>query len=94
MKRVRLSKKLLDKYFVINEGDQELWGHDAMGKIDKIFYEVPFEQTHRWNLVWFIEKKYLVIEDDPIIQMRYLDELQYILKLGKCPITIKEDERD
>ena len=94
MKRIRLSKKLLDKYFVTNEGDQEMWGHDAMGRTDKIFYEVPFKKTRRWNLIWLIKDKYLFIEDDPIIEMRYLDELQYILKLGKCPITIKEDGND
>ena len=55
--------------------------------IDK--YLIPFEieininnKCNSWNLLWSTKDNTLSIEDDPIIKIKTVGELEYILKLG------------
>ena len=76
---ILLTKDLLDKYFTINDSYQE-----DFGSINRYFYKVISEHLGgTWNLVWVEggNKNYLSIEDDPLIHMKYVHELQHVLKL-------------
>ena len=38
-------------------------------------------QTPFWNLLWYEDKNILIIEDDPLINIKYVHELQHLFKL-------------
>jgi len=78
---ILLTKDLLDKHFTINNSYQE-----EFGSINRYYYGVISKRLGGiWNLVWMEgnNENYLLIEDDPLIRMKYVHELQHVLKLSK-----------
>jgi len=76
---IPLTKGLLDKHFTINDSYQ-----DEYGSINRYYYGVISERLGSiWNLVWIEgnNENYLMIEDDPLISMKYVHELQHAMKL-------------
>lgn len=74
-----LTKDLLDRHFVLNASYQY-----EFGSTSRYFYRViPEFVSSIWNLVWIEgnNENYLMIEDDPLIRMKYVHELQHAMKL-------------
>ena len=72
-----LTKEWMARNFLLNEEYQLKFGRE-----DTFYYQIDINGK-KWNLVWTIKKDggYLFIEDDPLIKMRYIHELQHVLKL-------------
>ena len=49
--------------------------------VDVSDVDIPNEFISKWNFVWDEVGKYLTIEDDPLIKIRYVHELQHALRL-------------
>ena len=77
---VPLTKEILDKNFTLNKPYQSQYGTKSL-----VYYALPspIYLSGIWNLVWVIgeNENYLVIEDDPLIRMKYVHQLQHALKL-------------
>ena len=76
---IPLTKEIIEKNFTLNNKYQEQFedGHHFYYNI------VPKYNSGIWNLVWVrgSNENYLLIEDDPLIHMKYVHELQHALKL-------------
>ena len=74
---IPLTKEWMARNFPLNEEYQLRFGSE-----DTFYYQID-ANGKKWNLVWIIRKdeEYLFIEDDPLIRMRYIHELQHVLKL-------------
>ncbi len=74
---IPLTKEWMARNFPLNEEYQLVFGSEGT-----FFYQID-ANGKKWNLVWIIRKdeEYLFIEDDPLIKMRYIHELQHVLKL-------------
>lgn len=74
---IPLTKEWIARNFPLNEEYQLKFGSE-----DTFYYQID-ANGKKWNLVWTIKKdeEYLFIEDDPLIKMRYIHELQHVLKL-------------
>ena len=74
---ILLTKEWMARNFPLNEEYQLKFGRE-----DTFYYQIDVNGK-KWNLVWTIKKDggYLFIEDDPLIKMRYIHELQHVLKL-------------
>ena len=77
---IPLTAEMMDKNFAINKPYQSQYGTKSL-----VYYALPSPIYHSgvWNLVWVIgeNENYLVIEDDPLIRMKYVHQLQHALKL-------------
>ena len=77
---IPLTVEFLEKNFTVNKPYQEKYGTKSL-----IHYALPspIYPSVVWNLVWVIgeDGNYLVIEDDPLIRMKYVHQLQHVLKL-------------
>ena len=74
---LHLTKELVERNFPLNKEYQLEFGRE-----DTFYYQIN-ANGKKWNFVWIIKKdeSYLFIEDDPLIKMRYIHELQHVLKL-------------
>jgi len=80
---IPLTKEIIEKNFTLNEKYQEQFGDNH-----HFYYNiVPKYSSSIWNLVWIegSNENCLLIEDDPLIHMKYVHELQHALKL--CGIS-------
>lgn len=81
---IRLTEEIIQRNFKVNEPYQEQFGTDS-----QIYYVLPTPKFFSgvWNFVWVKgdNANYLMIEDDPIIKIKYFHELQHLFKL--CNIS-------
>ena len=76
---IPLTKEIIERNFTLNEEYQKQFGDDH-----HFYYNIiPKYSRSIWNLVWIKRnnENYLLIEDDPLIHMKYVHELQHALKL-------------
>ena len=74
---ILLTKEWMARNFPLNEEYQLKFGSE-----DAFYYQID-ANGKKWNFAWIIKKdeSYLLIEDCPLIKMRYIHELQHVLKL-------------
>lgn len=85
---IPLTPEILDKNF--KEKEKDTIGYYQRNKlvpymVDMRGVDIPNEFITKWNLIWDEVGKYLTIEDDPLIKIRYVHELQHVLRL--CGLT-------
>lgn len=85
---IPLTPEILDKNF--KEKEKDTIGYYQRNKlvpymVDVRGVDIPNEFITKWNLIWDEVGKYLTIEDDPLIKIRYVHELQHALRL--CGLT-------
>ncbi len=83
---VPLTLDILKKNFEPNDEDQARWG--SVG-CEKIFFVIPKPgwKVAKWNFIWYPDTQELQIEDDPMICIKYVHELQHVLRIigsDKC----------
>lgn len=74
---IEITKDFLDWAFEFNEEDTLQYNFED--EVEKVFYFAPNKWWH-WNFVWCSETKELFIEDDPLIRMKYIHQLQHVLR--------------
>ena len=74
---IEITEDFLRKTFELNEEDTLQYNFE--GEIDKVFFFVP-NKWWPWNFVWYSKTKELLIEDDPLIRIKYIHNLQHILR--------------